>query len=226
MKSLFFKKYSQSARLWRRVVFVLIVGARVGWAEQADSRQPPKWRLGLSLGQWWETTLPDAPVEAVRGSFDLRDAYYLGANVNYNLTGPFHLPFWGLDKGIPFGGIELDSQVISHFGVDSDVWEVSGGIGLRSGDAPLGPLRLNVMIGEGLSYVFGELALEKGEEGIRGENQEQLQNHLFFEAEAFLVDRPKVALVLRLHHRSGVYGLISNSKTGSNWLSIGARARL
>jgi hypothetical protein len=209
------------------VLLLLLPGlvAEKALADDAETYQAPKWRLGLLAGQWWETSLPDAPAQAIRGDFDLRNAYYLSANVNRNITGAFRIPFWGLENGIPFGGVEIDTQAINHFGVDNGTWEFAGALCLRTGDLRLGALRANLMIGDGLSYVFGELALEKGEEGVRGENQKQLQNNLLIETEFFLAGFPQSAFILRLHHRSGVYGLISDSNTGSNWLSAGLRWR-
>lgn len=223
-----------AARAWevpvRRIIALAVLATLSGSiaAAQADAGQAEdvrRWRIAVFVGQWWEVDLPQAPFAVLTADVDLRDAYYLAGNVNYNLLpAGFRLPFWGFADGIPFAGLELDAQFIDHGGVDDDR-EVSAAFAVRSRDLSLGPVRVNGMVGEGLSYVFGALALEKGAAGRRGQGQKRLQNHLVFEIEGFLAGRPAAALALRLHHRSGVYGLFSSSETGSNWLSLGLRTR-
>ena len=78
-------------------------------------------------------------------------------------------------------------------------------------------------MGEGFSYAFGDPELEKGPDGVRGQDQVQLQNHLVLEIDLFHPDYSRVHLVGRVHHRSGVYGLISPQETGSNFLAGGLR---
>jgi hypothetical protein len=49
----------------------------------------------------------------------------------------------------------------------------------------------------------------------------------FFSPEITLAlpDRPEVELLLRLHHRSGVFGLVSDAWGGAQYATIGLRWR-
>ena len=44
-----------------------------------------------------------------------------------------------------------------------------------------------------------------------------------FEAEFTHASQPNIHLVAKLHHRSGVYGLVSPRHTGSNFIGGGVR---
>jgi hypothetical protein len=99
--------------------------------------------------------------------------------------------------------------------------EVTAAFVLRSPDVNVwGGLRLNVAVGEGLSYAFRTPELE----GVRGERSAQkLLNYLTFEVEIAHAALPGVSIVPQLHHRSGLYGLIGPRGDGSNYVGIGVR---
>jgi hypothetical protein len=60
----------------------------------------------------------------------------------------------------------------------------------------------------------------------RGEDTRQLQFYLGPEIEFTPQPRSRFHLLLRVHHRSGGYGVISPLGTGSNYLSLGLRVDL
>jgi hypothetical protein len=75
-------------------------------------------------------------------------------------------------------------------------------------------------IGEGLSWATQIPALEKADPTNSDNNQ--LLNYILLEA-TFAIPESPWSLVTRIHHRSGVYGLLGHS--GSNIIEAGIRYR-
>lgn len=74
-------------------------------------------------------------------------------------------------------------------------------------------------IGEGISYDTSIPSLE----GKSSSNTKRLLNYLLLEATLAPPSYPRLQLVLRVHHRSGAYGLYHAGNTGSNDLGLGIR---
>lgn len=72
---------------------------------------------------------------------------------------------------------------------------------------------------EGLSYDSSVASIEKRQ----NDNTRRLLNYLMFEATFAAPSHPDLQLVLRIHHRSGAYGLYHAGNTGSNDLGLGIR---
>jgi len=193
---------------------------------QAPIRESLRRRFHFTVyrATWAEITLPSFPIRVVTLDMPVRKAFFTSAGVGVVLLQDFTLPLGlfsltGLD-------LELDGQLLQHSG-HQDHLELSGALVLRTGDGLLWDvLAINFAFGEGLSQALADPIYEKGPEGRRGENTVRFQNHLLFELELTPVPLPQVRLVLRLHHRSGIYGLISPQKTGSNYLGAGLRISL
>jgi hypothetical protein len=73
-----------------------------------------------------------------------------------------------------------------------------------------------------LSYAFGTPVYEDGPKN-EPDRHYRLQMLALFEVEWRLRDVENVSLVTRIHHRSGVYGLIAPRHVGSNFLAAGLR---
>ena len=58
------------------------------------------------------------------------------------------------------------------------------------------------------------------------ERRYKLQNYNAYELEWGLAASDRVSLVTRIHHRSGIFGLVAPPHVGSNFLAIGLRYRL
>lgn len=84
---------------------------------------------------------------------------------------------------------------------------------------------VNLGWANGVSYALEATAYEFGRDLVRGENTVQLQYYMGFEPEYAHHSWTHLSLFTRLHHRSGIYGVISPSKTGSNIIGLGARLR-
>lgn len=63
------------------------------------------------------------------------------------------------------------------------------------------------------------------QERARDDTGSQLMHFLAPEITFALPDRPEVELLLRLHHRSGVFGLVSDAWGGAQYATIGLRWR-
>lgn len=77
----------------------------------------------------------------------------------------------------------------------------------------------SLAVGEGVSYVTAIPALENK----RHHNPKRLLNYLMLEATFTAPTNPRLQAVLRIHHRSGAYGLYRAGNTGSNDLGLGLR---
>lgn len=74
-------------------------------------------------------------------------------------------------------------------------------------------------IGEGISYASSIPALEKRDH----DDAKRLLNYLMLETTFALPLHPEWQTVIRIHHRSGAYGLYHAGNTGSNELGLGIR---
>ena len=74
-------------------------------------------------------------------------------------------------------------------------------------------------LGEGVSYTSSVPSIEKKE----NKNTKRLLNYLMFEITAANPAHPKLQFVIRVHHRSGAYGLYHAGNTGSNDIGFGVR---
>lgn len=74
-------------------------------------------------------------------------------------------------------------------------------------------------IGEGVSYASSIPSLE----GKSSEDTKRLLNYLLLEATFAPPSDPRWQLVLRIHHRSGAFGLYHAGNTGSNDIGLGIR---
>ena len=111
--------------------------------------------------------------------------------------------------------------LVKHHGLQSN-----GEIGLanmwRTTDLQLGELGVNFGAGAGLSYALGTPTYEDGPDNNPARRY-RLQLLALFEFEWSLQGKEDLTLITRVHHRSGVYGLIAPRHVGSNFLAVGLR---
>jgi hypothetical protein len=75
-------------------------------------------------------------------------------------------------------------------------------------------------LGEGVSYVTSYPSLEKH---ANHSNTRRFLNYLMFEATVASPALPRVQLLIRIHHRSGAFGLYRAKNAGSNDIGLGLR---
>jgi hypothetical protein len=120
--------------------------------------------------------------------------------------------------------LEVETGAGYRFGeeVRGEGW---GALYLRFGHFPWnGRIHTTVATSLGLSVLTGDSHHERARDH-RGEGAKLL--HYFSPEMTFAAPRRKhVEVVLRVHHRSGVFGLFDGVVSGSNFVSVGVRRRL
>ncbi len=180
------------------------------------------WHLTAYGGQWVDADLLEIPERAFTGSLSTERAYLVGAGLSRVVLPSFSIPLPGTDFAFRGNRIELEGQVLRHFG-DQSHWEGTLALVFRTGPIPLfGGLSVNLAFGEGLSYASERPRLEGNPEL----EPTRLLNYLAFEAEFSHSSWPGVSFVPRIHHRSGVFGLFADKGSGSNFIGAGIRVDL
>ncbi|HET8729393.1 MAG TPA: hypothetical protein VFO41_17970 [Alphaproteobacteria bacterium] len=165
------------------------------------------WSVAAYGGAW---VADGAPWEA--GLFDFEDAQLALLTIGKDLfrVGD-HLR------------IEAEGQVGKHFG-EQDHFEVNAALLARWLTFPWDRhIDTSAAVGSGLSYATETPALE--ERLNTDDGTQRLLNYLVFELELSLPSEPSWSAVLRLHHRSGVFGLFGGARGASDFLLAGVRCR-
>lgn len=136
-----------------------------------------------------------------------RDAYLAGVGVSREIAGS---PYWA---------VELEGQVVRHFGVENH-WEFNGAfIGRWRGFPWTKTLATSLAFGVGPSYATSV----PSEEIARDGESARFLLYWVFELEVGLPEG-RWSGIARLHHRSNAYGVLADDG-GSNWITLGARWR-
>lgn len=202
----------------------LLVATLGGGAMAAASAQTPDrtWHATGYVSRWVNTDLLDVPGRAITGNLSFSDANFAGVALSRVIVPSFTIPLPFTDIAFRGNRIELEGQVLRHFGGQNH-WEGTLALMFRTGQIPLaGGLSVNLAVGEGLSYASERPRFE----GAVDVRPTRLLNYLVFESEFSHEAMPGVSLVARLHHRSGVFGLIAPRKSGSNFIGAGIRIDL
>ena len=124
--------------------------------------------------------------------------------------------FWHYEKYI---SLEAEGQIGKHFNTD-DQWEFVGLIIARWHEFPWNDhVNTSVAVGEGISYYTEVSNVELKDD----DDAQNALNYLMFELALGLPQYPKWNLVLRIHHRSSVFGLVGPSGSGSNFVCGGIK---
>ena len=122
--------------------------------------------------------------------------------------------FWHYKKYISF---EVEGQIGKHFNNDT-FWEFNGLIIGRWHAFPWNKyVDTSVAVGDGLSFYTEVSKVEKEDD----EDAQKTLNYLMFELALGLPQYPRWDLVVRIHHRSSIFGLYGAG--GSNYLTGGIK---
>jgi len=184
--------------------------------------QERTWHLTFYGSRWVNADLLEIPERTLTGALTGENAYFVGAGLSRVIVPSFSIPLPGTDFAFRGNRIELEGQVLRHFGNQSH-WEGTLTLMFRTGQIPLfGGLSVNLAFGEGLSLASERPRLEGG----NGVEPTRFLNYLAFEAEFSHASLPGVYFVPRIHHRSGVFGLFAEKGSGSNFVGAGIRVDL
>lgn len=116
---------------------------------------------------------------------------------------------------------ELEGQLVKHFRGQRH-WELNVLAIYRWQRFPWRDvLRTTLAIGDGLSYATEVPPLEAASHSNEGATR--LLNYILVEMTAAPPQVKEWSLVVRVHHRSGVYGLFDGVKGGSNVIGVGVK---
>jgi hypothetical protein len=193
------------------LAILFLVGAAPRAAKGADAPGPSDapnrpWSITLYGGRYTDNTIEDL---FTKFSPDWEDSY-IG-------TLALAREFATLTRHIRF---ELEGQVVKHFS-RQDHWEFNALVLGRWVTFPWNDyVYTTFAVGEGLSYATEVPRLEKENNG----KSHHLLDYLTFELSFSPPQHREWALVTRIHHRSGVFGLFGQ-REGSNVLAAGLRYR-
>lgn len=179
-------------------------------------------QLTVYHGQGVDSNLRELPKQILTVDLPYESSYFEGIGYSHYLP----IPAW-LDSGLSFLHLDEVSSALEVLGVQhrglQNHFELAAAYMLRTEESHLGPFRFRVGAGIGLSYAFGRPDYEDGP--LEGDlsRRYRLQSHEAIEIEMGTINTKNVSLVGRVHHRSGLYGLIAPKNVGSNFMTIGLR---
>jgi hypothetical protein len=182
------------------------------------------WFATVYLGQWFSASAPTQGQTLGTQDAGFQDTYFVSGLLSRVLVRELKTELPLVGPLINSGSIELEGQIGGHFGLQ-DHAEVTLALLWRSRDfaIPLTEGRLNVAVGEGLSYALSRPTYE----GVaNSEEPYKFLNYLAFEAEFSHPSLAGVSVVPRVHHRSGAFGLVAPRGSGSDFIGIGLRMTL
>lgn len=205
-------------------LLVLVLGWNAGFA-RADmlSGEGVFDSVSVYAGQGANHNLREMPRVIIEGNVDW-DKTYFGAVGIGKLRGTLGQSIGSLE-GTVFGSIlhGHEAVFVKHSGLQSN-GEVGVAYMLKTPDLQLGELGVNFGAGAGLSYALGFPGYEDGPVNDPGRRY-HLQLLALFDLEWRIASLDSLSIVTRVHHRSGVYGLIAPRHVGSNFLAVGIRYR-
>jgi len=178
--------------------------------------------IALFGGQGADVNLPDIIPKIAKGEIEMDPTYFWGINYSQDI------PMAGKNRVTRFLlrhqiRSQWETQLTKHHGLQ-DNYESHLAFLLRSRDLELGSLAaINFMAGTGFSYAFSDPVYEDGPDGQPGNGRHRFQNYVTFELAFSTPALPDWSLATRVHHRSGVYGLIAPRRVGSNFFAVGVR---
>jgi len=168
-----------------------------------DNPKKHPWALTLYGGAHWQDRLRD--IFLFRATFP--DEMYITAIA-------LGKELWKYEDWI---GLEAEGQIAKHFG-NMDHWEFNALLILRWHPFPWDKyIDTSFAVGDGISYATEIPLIEKDPEAGR------TMNYLLYELTFGLPDVPEWAFVIRVHHRSSIFGVIDNDYGASNFLCAGIK---
>jgi hypothetical protein len=181
----------------------------------------PTSTMTLYRGHGVDSDLLQLPKAIVTNSLSYQPSYFIGIGYQRGTPTPRFIE-WPLDA-LGAGNVTTAWELVGvrHWGLQRNS-ELNVAYTIRTPHAHLGPIRARIGFSLGLSYAFGEPTFEDGPKHDP-DRRYRLQNYNAYEIEWSTRGNEHVAIVTRIHHRSGVYGLIAPRRVGSNFVTTGIR---
>jgi hypothetical protein len=210
---------SQRLRLALQTCLLVALALHAVPRAYADALRPST--LSFYTGQGVDSDLLQLPGKVLGGSLRYESSRFIGLGYQRDVRTPQSLRgvFRFLRVGAPTTAIEV--VAVQHWGMQNN-FELNVAYALRTPYARLGPIRTRFGVSLGLSQAFGTPSFEDGPIDDP-DRRYRLQNYNAYEFEWTVRDDTPMSLVTRIHHRSGVYGLIAPRRVGSNFVTAGIR---
>jgi len=186
-----------------------------------EARDSVQSRWTLYAGQLADNDLPRFAGDTLRGRLQWRDSYFLGASYMQPITPPDWLHEAAGRIGLKRISHDIEWVGIQHFSGQHNP-EIAVAYMVHTPQAEWGGIRLRAGGGVGPSLALGRPSAEDGPER-QPDKRSRLQHYIALELEATIPKLSPYSIVLRLHHRSGVYGLVAPNGVGSNFVTLGLR---
>lgn len=166
--------------------------------------------LSIFGGKSMDSNLIDFPKKAAEGNLDIERYKIFALAYQQSIKPPS--VFKKLNTNIEYIYTRHSPDHVSETALAYNVTSPSFNI-----------LSTNVRLGVsvGLSYVYGEPTFEDGTKNEPNKKY-RLLNYNAYEI-SLLDDNEQSSIFLRIHHRSGAYGLIAPQHVGSNFITAGLR---
>lgn len=121
-----------------------------------------------------------------------------------------------------YASLELEAQTGKHFEM-GNAYQLNGLVGFRWSLLPWDRfVKSSFLFANGLSYATEIPSIERS----AGTGLSKLLYAISLEFEFLIPGSEDWGVVIRLHHRSGIFGLMTQANQGSNFLCLGVRYRL
>jgi hypothetical protein len=206
---------------WRRLLIAALastVGMAASPAAQATDtlNLPGNWSAGLFAGEALNDNLVDVLPKAIQGDLDFEPARLAGVVIRRGIEPPAFFAEWGARNDI-LVSTSLELTLVKSRGLTHNT-ELA--LDWRPSVTPWrwGPVSFEFAWGFGVSQSFGQPWSDYTDpdkpEGYR------TLFHMTPEIALHHADLPNWSLAMRIHHRSGIYGLAGPRKVGSNHLAL------
>lgn len=177
--------------------------------------------VSVFAGKGANHNLRELPDKMISGNLDWDKSYFaaLGFGKMRGTLGQSTESF----RDTPFASVRhgYETVLVKHFGMQNNS-EIGAAYMLKTPDLHLLKLKVNLGAGAGLSYALGYPGYEDGPDNEPARRY-RLQLLALFDLEWGMTGLENLSVITRVHHRSGVYGLIAPRHVGSNFLAIGIR---
>jgi hypothetical protein len=177
--------------------------------------------LTLFRGQGADTNFLEIIPDIVQGELTMDPTYFWGINYSEEIKINGLNPFTRLFQKFQITS-EWEAQITKHSGLQDNT-EVHLALLIRTRDFHPASLNINFAAGMGPSYALSRPTYEDGPDGQPNSGEYQFQSYMTFELELSLQSLPNWKIPIRIHHRSGIYGLVAPPKVGSNFFALGIR---
>ena len=200
----------------RDVFIPLLLSALPTLAQAEDKSRPWFDCAAVYVGQGVAQDLMQIPGSLFGSGLDFDATYYAGIQFTKDMTDVE----WENHRRVSIGN-EFEVNVLQHLGLQSNQ-ELAISYTARTPDLDLHVVTMNFAMGAGFSYAFGKPLYEDGPD-FDPARRYNFQVFFPFEFEWSLPEQSNIKLVTRIHHRSGIVGMIAPPHVGSNFIAVGMR---